>query len=216
MHKTRIQITTTPPPTTTITINGHRQKKLRNDFSVNLAYSNNYNNESRLVTFNNYNNNNNQKPYFPKSKPQLIRQKNKNPKANRHRLININVNKLKAPYNTTQYLMYDYSKRRGPLKDQQCPDEQEQFTNDWNLALNQGMDEGDPSLVLLKNFFSLNKNDTVGDDNNDNDDEEDDDDDEETGVHREQDSQMRLLKKSLSELDLTSENDLSNFLSTSI
>ncbi|CAF0799467.1 unnamed protein product [Brachionus calyciflorus] len=90
--------------------------------------------------------------------------------------------------------MYDYSKRRGPLKDQQLPDEQEQFTNEWNLALNHLDDENDPSLVLLKNFFSLDTrlSETKPIDINSD----------------RLDSQMIKLKKSLSELDLTCENEL--------
>ena len=38
-----------------------------------------------------------------------------------------------APFNTTQYIMYDYSKRR--LHDKDCTNEQKQFTDDWNYAL---------------------------------------------------------------------------------
>lgn len=44
--------------------------------------------------------------------------------------------KNNAPYNTTQYIMYDYSKRRS-LKEQECPNEQQQFSDDWNNALAQ-------------------------------------------------------------------------------
>ncbi|RNA32325.1 hypothetical protein BpHYR1_012257 [Brachionus plicatilis] len=111
---------------------------------------------------------------------------------NRHRVIN--VNKLRAPYNTTQYLMYDYSKRRGPLKDQVCPDEQEQFTNDWNLALNQ-TDENDPTLVLLRNLFSVKRTDDSQEIKR------------KDNLSKDQDGKMLMLKKSLSELDLTNEND---------
>lgn len=154
----------------------------RNHFRINMIQNN--------IKLDKYNNN--QKPYY---KSKSLKSKN------RHRVIN--VNKLRAPYNTTQYLMYDYSKRRGPLKDQVCPDEQEQFTNDWNLALNQ-TDENDPTLILLRNLFSVKKNnETQEAERNEK-------------LIKEQDSQMLLLKKSLSELDLTNENELSNFLSTSI
>lgn len=156
--------------------------KNRNHFRINVSQNN-----LRLDKYNN-----NQKPYY-KSKLQ----KNKS----RNRVLN--VNKLKAPYNTTQYLMYDYSKRRGPLKDQICPDEQEQFTNDWNFALNQ-TDKNDPTLVLLRNLFAVKNTDDTDEVKR------------KENINKDQDSQMLLLKKSLSELDLTSENELSNFLSTSI
>jgi hypothetical protein len=43
--------------------------------------------------------------------------------------------KFRAPYNTTQYIMHDYSRRMPALKDLQCPSEQQQFSNDWNMAL---------------------------------------------------------------------------------
>lgn len=38
-----------------------------------------------------------------------------------------------APYNTTQYIMHDYSKRRA--NEQECPNEIQQFSDEWNLAL---------------------------------------------------------------------------------
>jgi hypothetical protein len=38
-----------------------------------------------------------------------------------------------APYNTTQYIMHDYSKRRSFKKDQVCPSDD--FSDDWNNAL---------------------------------------------------------------------------------
>lgn len=41
--------------------------------------------------------------------------------------------KNSAPYNTTQYIMFDYSRRR--LHDQECPNEQQSFTDEWNMAL---------------------------------------------------------------------------------
>lgn len=43
--------------------------------------------------------------------------------------------KFKAPYNTTQYIMFDYSRRMPALKDLQCPSEQQQFDNDWDMAM---------------------------------------------------------------------------------
>lgn len=41
--------------------------------------------------------------------------------------------KNSAPYNTTQYIMFDYSRRR--LHDQECPNEQQMFSEEWNMAL---------------------------------------------------------------------------------
>lgn len=41
--------------------------------------------------------------------------------------------KKTAPYNTTQYIMHDYFKRRAI--DQECPNEQQQFSDEWNMAL---------------------------------------------------------------------------------
>jgi len=38
-----------------------------------------------------------------------------------------------APYNTTQYIMHDYLKRRSLKKDQVCPSDD--FSDDWNNAL---------------------------------------------------------------------------------
>jgi hypothetical protein len=43
--------------------------------------------------------------------------------------------KFRAPYNTTQYIMHDYSTRMPSLKQLTCPDEHQQFSNDWNMAL---------------------------------------------------------------------------------
>lgn len=54
-----------------------------------------------------------------------------------------------APYNTTQYIMYDYSKRR-PM-DQQCPNEQQQFSDDWNMTLVNGTANATESLNKLAN-----------------------------------------------------------------
>ena len=59
--------------------------------------------------------------------------------GNSHSLATGGLNlatKNNAPYNTTQYIMYDYSKRRS-LKEQECPNEQQQFSDDWNRALAQ-------------------------------------------------------------------------------
>lgn len=54
-----------------------------------------------------------------------------------------------APYNTTQYIMYDYSKRRH--MDQQCPNEQQQFSDDWNMTLVNGTANATESLNKLAN-----------------------------------------------------------------
>ncbi|CAF0920666.1 unnamed protein product [Brachionus calyciflorus] len=120
---------------------------------------------------------------------------------NRYKFFNTNqTNKLKAPYNTTQYLMYDYSKRRGPLKDQQCPDEQQQFTNDWNMALNQSEQENTKFLL----FNKKQDDEQMEHDGNI-----------ESNKHTHE-NRIGGLKKSLSDLDLASDNDYNNFYSTSV
>jgi hypothetical protein len=53
--------------------------------------------------------------------------------TSRFKYIKPNSTKNTAPYNTTQYIMYDYSKRTP--HDQVCPNEQQQFSEEWNLAL---------------------------------------------------------------------------------
>ena len=53
--------------------------------------------------------------------------------TNRFKYIKPNSVKNNAPYNTTQYIMYDYSKRTP--HDQVCPNEQQQFCDEWNFAL---------------------------------------------------------------------------------
>lgn len=47
--------------------------------------------------------------------------------------ITHSATKNSAPYNTTQYIMFDYSRRR--THDQECPTEQNSFTDEWNMAL---------------------------------------------------------------------------------
>lgn len=54
-----------------------------------------------------------------------------------------------APYNTTQYIMFDYSKRRN--NDQECPNEVQQFADDWNMALANGTTSATDSLVNSNN-----------------------------------------------------------------
>lgn len=54
-----------------------------------------------------------------------------------------------APYNTTQYIMFDYSKRRN--NDQECPNEVQQFADDWNMALANGTTSVTDSLVNSNN-----------------------------------------------------------------
>lgn len=70
-----------------------------------------------------------------------------------------------APYNTTQYIMYDYSKRRG--NDQEIPNEIQQFSDDWNMVLATGTASATESLhkignnvnnsFIINNVFSLSK-----------------------------------------------------------
>lgn len=98
--------------------------------------------------------------------------------------------------------MYDYSKRRGPLKDQQCPDEQQQFTNDWNLALNQSENEEEPKFLVCRKRNEQ--------------DEPMEHDGEPSRQSNAENGRLNGLKKSLSDLDLTSDHELSNFFSTSI
>jgi hypothetical protein len=90
------------------------------------------------------------------SQPQLIGGKNKT-----------------APFNTTQYIMHDYTKRRSAKKDQECPSDD--FNDDWNNALKaaaaeteapivddtigQAVDSTTPSSSSNNfNFFNLNLN----------------------------------------------------------
>lgn len=54
-----------------------------------------------------------------------------------------------APYNTTQYIMFDYSKRRA--NDQECPNEVQQFADDWNMALANGANGLSSSLINTNN-----------------------------------------------------------------
>lgn len=54
-----------------------------------------------------------------------------------------------APYNTTQYIMFDYSKRRN--NDQECPNEVQQFADDWDMALANGTTSVTDSLVNSNN-----------------------------------------------------------------
>ncbi len=72
--------------------------------------------------------------------------------VNQHRYFNrfkyvkpANV-RTHAPYNTTQYIMYDYSRRR---PDQECPNEQQQFSDDWDMALVNGTSNTTESLNKL-------------------------------------------------------------------
>lgn len=141
--------------------------------------------------------------FYTQSRPHQIQNhkysKQNHPKSfNRYKLFNNQGNKLKAPYNTTQYLMYDYSKRRGPLKDQQCPDEQQQFANDWNMALNQSENEEDCKFFVCRKRNEQNEP------------------MEHDGEPSQDNNRLNGLKKSLSDLDLTSDHELSNFFSTSI
>ena len=57
-----------------------------------------------------------------------------------------------APYNTTQYIMYDYSKRLS--KEQVCPNGQSQFSNDWNMALAAAAATTSADATKLANFNS--------------------------------------------------------------
>lgn len=100
---------------------------------------------------------------FNNSKPQKVNNFHNHrntAQPNRFKFFKPNLStqlKLKAPYNTTQYIMYDYSKRRGPLKDQECPNEQQQFTDDWNMALNQQNAAQNVNFDLLANKINNSK-----------------------------------------------------------
>ena len=62
-----------------------------------------------------------------------------------------------APFNTTQYIMYDYSKRRHHDKD--CTNEQKQFTDDWNYALanKQALDNEAAQSMALNRIENLSQ-----------------------------------------------------------
>lgn len=179
--------------------------QIRNELTINVT-----NNEPRLVIVNQpkvHHNFHSHHHFHTQSRPQQIQNtkysKQSHSKGfNRYKFFNNQTNKLKAPYNTTQYLMYDYSKRRGPLKDQQCPDEQQQFANDWNLAMNQSENEDECKFSVCRKR---------------NEQDESMEHDGETRQENNADNcRLNGLKKSLSDLDLTSDHELSNFFSTSI
>jgi hypothetical protein len=66
--------------------------------------------------------------------------------------INIGGKNKTAPYNTTQYIMHDYCKRRS-FKDQVCPSDD--FSDDWNNALKEATSTVD-STTSSSNFFNFN------------------------------------------------------------
>lgn len=73
--------------------------------------------------------------------------------VNRFKYIKPANTRNHAPYNTTQYIMHDYSRRRA--NDQECPNEQQQFSDDWNMALTTGTTGATESLnKIAKNINS--------------------------------------------------------------
>ena len=81
--------------------------------------------------------------------------------------------KFKAPFNTTQYIMHDYSCRMPALKDIKCPSELQQFSNDWDMALMQ--DAITPAVatsfdaVIVKPMFDVTADSDAMEMDNDND-----------------------------------------------
>ena len=101
-------------------------------------YSNNTNSNNSMM-MNSYagiqrNNNNNMMPTHSFNQQQQ-QQQHQHRYSTRLKFNKANQSKEKktAPYNTTQYIMHDYFVRN-PL-DQECPNEQQQFTDEWNMAL---------------------------------------------------------------------------------
>lgn len=69
--------------------------------------------------------------------------------VNRFKYIKPANTRNHAPYNTTQYIMHDYSRRRA--NDQECPNEQQQFSDDWDMALTIGTTGTTESLNKIAN-----------------------------------------------------------------
>ncbi len=78
--------------------------------------------------------------------------------------ISHSATKNSAPYNTTQYIMFDYSRRR---RDEEYPNEQKSFSDEWNMHLaaanketnNNPIEINDNNASILSvnyNHFSLN------------------------------------------------------------
>jgi hypothetical protein len=78
--------------------------------------------------------------------------------------ISHSATKNSAPYNTTQYIMFDYSRRR---RDEEYPNEQKSFSDEWNMHLaaanketnNNPTEINDNNASILSvnyNHFSLN------------------------------------------------------------
>lgn len=119
---------------------------------------NNNNNDNNNINNNLTTNNRFQKlknSYQPGQTTQLASQCPSSGVMNQQRYVNrfkyvkpANV-RTHAPYNTTQYIMYDYSRRRPT--DQECPNEQQQFSDDWDMALVNGTSNATESLNKLAN-----------------------------------------------------------------
>jgi len=78
--------------------------------------------------------------------------------------ISHSATKNSAPYNTTQYIMFDYSRRR---RDEEYPNEQKSFSDEWNMHLaaanketnNNPIEINDNNASIISvnyNHFSLN------------------------------------------------------------
>ncbi len=68
--------------------------------------------------------------------------------------ITHSATKNSAPYNTTQYIMFDYSRRR--THDQECPTEQNSFTDEWNMALAANSDQSKEATNSTSSTRSIN------------------------------------------------------------
>jgi hypothetical protein len=103
---------------------------LRNELTINLTK-----NEPRLVIYNNANKLSQNK--FHASNPIPIQRQTSNNANNQFRFkyqnsnANGQSNKNNAPYNTTQYIMFDYSRRTSECQ----MNEHQQFSQEWNIAL---------------------------------------------------------------------------------
>lgn len=147
---------------------------LHSELTINLTK-----NEPRMVLFNNNNTtysqqqqNNNINPLMSRKFFQQVKQHQKGKKnfqnnqqlmaqsvgnsapvmtryVNRFKYIKPANTRNHAPYNTTQYIMHDYSRRRA--NDQECPNEQQQFSDDWDMALTTGTTGATESLNKIAN-----------------------------------------------------------------
>lgn len=128
---------------------------LQSELTINLTKH-----EPRMVLFNNNNTNYSQQPCSSSGNQmtnrfqQMNTKKNSYPHSylqNRFKYVKPTHVRTHAPYNTTQYIMYDYSKRRSTNQVCITNDPIKQFSDDWNMTLVNGTANVTESLNKLAN-----------------------------------------------------------------